>query len=82
MAYLRKIQDYLKGKKTYLLAVVAVITALVAWSEGGLSLTELLTALFVAFQTMFIRAGVSKGTDKIHRELVLAADDIIQECAP
>lgn len=61
-AYVQTVQDFLKGKKTYLLAIVAIITALVAWSEGTLNITELITAIFVAFQTMFIRAGVSKSS--------------------
>jgi len=57
------IQDFLKGKKTYLTAIIAILVALVAWSDDGLSLTQLVTAIFVALQTMFIRAGVSKSSD-------------------
>lgn len=60
MTYLKKIRNYLKGKKSYLLATAAILTALVAWAEGGLSATELIVALYAALQTMFIRAGVSK----------------------
>lgn len=71
IGYIQRIQDFLAGKKTYLLAIVAIITALVAWSEDGLSLTELITAVFIALQTMFIRAGV--------RKVAVEAADIVLE---
>lgn len=62
MTYLKKIQNFLKGKKTYLLAIAAVSTALVTWAEGGLSNIQLVTALYAALATIFIRAGVSKSS--------------------
>jgi len=82
VAYSKKVRDFLKGKKTYLTAVTAILTALVAWSSDSISATELVVALFVAFQTMFIRAGMNKETEKIRDEIVKTADDIINDCAP
>ncbi len=54
------IRKAIAGKKTYILGVIAVGTALVAWATGGLTDTEAIVAVFAAMQSMFIRAGVKK----------------------
>lgn len=54
------IREFLAGKKTYITAVIALATAVVAWAEGGLTNEALVVAVFAALQTIFIRAGVSK----------------------
>ena len=60
MATLEKIRLFLAGKKTYLLAVIAILTALAGWVEGSLSLWQFLAAAWAALQTAFLRAGVAK----------------------
>ena len=57
------IKNFLKGKKTYLVATAAGLTALVAWSEDTISLAQLVTALFEAFGFIFLRLGVAKLKD-------------------
>lgn len=57
---LRRIQVAIAGKKTYLVAVAALIGAAVAWSEGAISNFDALVALYAAIQAICIRAGVAK----------------------
>jgi len=54
------IREFLSGKKTYLAAAVAVIGAVIAWSQGELDVFGLLASIWAALQTVFIRLGVSK----------------------
>ena len=54
------IRNAIAGKKTYILGCVAVATSLVMWSTGEISLTNFAMAIFVALQTMFVRAGIKK----------------------
>lgn len=56
---LEKIRDAIRGKKTYILGVVAVATTIVAWASGEITGVQCATAIFVAFQTMFLRAGIN-----------------------
>lgn len=56
-----KIKDAIRGKKTYILGCIAVATAIVAWAAGELTDVQFVTAIFVALQTIFIRAGISNG---------------------
>ena len=60
MDILTSIREKISGYKTYIVAVIAIVTAVLAWATGDLSLTELVVAAFAAVQTMFIRAGVAK----------------------
>lgn len=55
-----KIREAIAGKKTYILAVVALLTALVSWATSDISTTEFIVAAYAALQTMFLRAGVAK----------------------
>jgi len=64
MNRVKKIKEFLKGKKTYLFAVIALLTALTTWAEGGIGDVEFATAVFVALQTVFLRAGISNGEKK------------------
>jgi len=61
---MNKIREWLRGKKSYMMAVVGVAVALVAWSENEISGTGLLAALWAAIQTCFIRAGISNAITK------------------
>jgi len=60
MGMFAKIRDFLAGKKTYLVCVAAVVTAVVAWSEGALTVPQLVEAIFAAIAGITIRAGVAK----------------------
>ena len=55
-----KIKEWLKGKKTYITAAIGILGAVAAWADGQLELAGLVAAVWVAAQTIFIRAGVSK----------------------
>ena len=50
----------LKGYKTYITGIVAIISALGAYLVGEAGLAATLQLIFTALLTMFIRAGVSK----------------------
>lgn len=55
-----KIKEAIRGKKTYILGCVAVATTLVMWATGEITGVQCATAMFVEFQTMFLRAGIKK----------------------
>ena len=57
---LEKIREAISGKKTYILGCVAIATTVVAWATGEVTGVQCATAVFVALQTMFLRAGVKK----------------------
>ncbi len=79
MDTLTSIREKISGYKTYIVAVIAVMTAILAWATGGLSLTELVIAVFAAVQTMFIRAGVAKipakTANKVTDDLIFPEDE-------
>jgi hypothetical protein len=47
------------GKKTYIMAGVAVITAVAAWLVGEADLQTTANAIFAALMAAFIRHGIS-----------------------
>lgn len=57
---LEKLKDLLSGKKTYLIGLGAILTALVAYSSGDLSIVQLVQSIVAAVMAMTIRAGVTK----------------------
>ena len=57
---MKAIQEWLKGKKTYLICVGAVIAAVVAWSGGEIDLIHMIEALVAAIGGITLRAGVEK----------------------
>ena len=57
---LKKIRNAIKGKKTYLTGCAAILVAVVAWSASEVTNVELATAIFIALQTMFVRAGITE----------------------
>jgi hypothetical protein len=63
-SHMTKIRDFLKGKKTYITAIIGVLGALVAWSDGQIDITGLIAAAWAAAQTCFIRAGVATEIQK------------------
>ena len=63
MGTLSKIKAAIRGKKTYLLGAAAIIVTTVAWAAGEITSVQAATALFLEFQTIFIRAGIQKAQD-------------------
>jgi len=53
--------NFLQGWKTYIVAAGAILTALGAYLNGSIDLTQLITAIFAAVSAMTIRAAVAKG---------------------
>ena len=60
MPVFKNIQLWLSGKKTYVVAVSGILTAVVAWSQGAIDTAQLVAALFAAVGTMTTRAAVAK----------------------
>mgnify|MGYP001565884755 CR=1 FL=1 len=54
-----KIQEAISGKKTYLVAILAIIAAAIKFSVDG-NVSDFITAIFAAIGTMTMRAGISK----------------------
>lgn len=50
---------FLTGWKTYIVGAGAIITAIGAYATGTINLTELVSAIFVAIQTMNIRHAIT-----------------------
>jgi len=57
---LAKIKEAISGKKTYILGCIAIATTVVTWATSGITNVQCITAIFVALQTMFVRAGIKK----------------------
>lgn len=73
---LQKIRDAVAGKKTYLTAVIGILTALVAWGGGELTDWQAITAVWVALQVIFVRAGSKNdGTDAADKAYSLGFQD-------
>jgi hypothetical protein len=59
-----KIREFLKGKKTYIMAAIGLASSVLAWAEGQISGTAVLAAAWAAAQSCFIRAGVTNEVAK------------------
>lgn len=53
-------RGFLAGKKTYVMAIVAVVGSLAAWSIGEISLHEALTQAWIGGVAATFRAAVAK----------------------
>lgn len=51
---------YLDGKKTYILSVAGMISAVAAWITGELNFVQAVEAFLLAASVGTLRAGVSK----------------------
>ena len=56
---MNKVREFLKGKKTYIMAAIGLLGAVVAWADGTINGTALIAAAWAAAQSCFIRAGVA-----------------------
>ena len=54
------IKDWLAGKKVYLTMGVAIVAAVIAYSEDALTIVETATAIWAAVAGVFFRAAVDK----------------------
>ena len=54
------IKAWLSGKKVYLTMVVAIIAAIIGFSEGALTTVETATAVWAAVAAVFFRAAITK----------------------
>ena len=61
---LSKIREFLKGKKAYIAATVGLLGAVAAWADAQITNVEMLTAVWVAAQVIFIRAGITTEAQK------------------
>lgn len=53
-----KIREALKGYKTIFLAIGAIVTVIVAWSNGAMETVEAIKAIIEALFAVTIRAGI------------------------
>ena len=60
-----EIIEWLKGKKTYFVAALAILTAVVAYINGGIDVKQLVEAIFAALGGITLRAAVAKGATKL-----------------
>jgi len=61
MALVETVRGILTGKKTYLVAFVALATSLLEWSGSGGGAKELVDAAWGPIAAMTVRAGIAKG---------------------
>ena len=54
----------LAGTKTYIVAIAGILTALGAYLNGALSVTQLFEALFAGVSAMTIRHGITTEVQK------------------
>ena len=57
---IKKIKDAISGKKLYITAALAVVAALVSWSQDAITTMQFVEAVFAAAGMVFLRAGVEK----------------------
>jgi len=55
-----KIKKAISGKKLYITAGLAFVTALVSWSSDAITTTQFVEATFAAVGMIFLRVGVQK----------------------
>ena len=61
---LNKIRGYLKGKKTYIVAVTGILGAITAWLNGAIESTKMLELVIECIMGVTIRSGISSGGKK------------------
>ena len=54
------IKTFLEGKKTYILALGAIVTALGAYASGSIDTVTLIQSIWAALTGITLRAGVAK----------------------
>lgn len=64
MQLIETIRAALQGKKTYIIAVLAIFSALLAFANGTASIFEVVNAILVATGLGTLRAGVTTEAGK------------------
>ena len=59
LKYVLLLRTFLKGKKTYIVAIVAIFTALLGFIDGSLTLADFIQSIFTALGAMALRAGIT-----------------------
>lgn len=54
------LRDWLKGKKTYIVAVGAILAVVVGWADGAMELPAAAEKIVAAIIAMTVRAGIAK----------------------
>ena len=57
-------KDYLKGKKTYVTAFLAVVAAVGSYMLDEIPLKDMIEAVFAALTAMTIRAAITSEAEK------------------
>lgn len=57
---MQAILDFLSGKKTYLLMLAAIFTAIAGLANGDITIVQTIEAVFAAVGGMTIRAAITK----------------------
>jgi len=61
MDWLVQIVVWLQGKKTYIVCASAILTALIAYLNKSISLTEFIAAVYAAVTGVTLKAGQARG---------------------
>lgn len=67
MDWLTNIFDWLQGKKTYFVCASAILTALIAYINKSISLTELIAAVYAAISAMTLKAGQNRVIEEVKK---------------
>lgn len=59
---MNKVREFLKGKKTYIVAAAGILAAVLAYVQDQLTTVQLAEAIFAAIAAATIRAGVTTET--------------------
>ncbi len=54
-----KLRELLRGRKTYITAIVATVVAVQAWADGGGGMMDLVNAVWMQLSVLFLRAGIA-----------------------
>lgn len=65
MALLNKIEAFLDGKKSYLLMVSGVLTALIAFLNHTITLQELIAAIWASLSLGAVRSAIGNQSPKV-----------------
>ena len=57
---LKTIQDFLSGRKTYLVLIISILGTLLAWSQGTMDTMKAIEAIIAAITGMTMRAAITK----------------------
>lgn len=58
---MNQINEWLSGKKTYIVALAGILAAIAAYASGELDLAQTIQAVLASLGLSTLRAGVSKG---------------------